>query len=323
MYDTVHFYVGDSITDFTTLAKHLSNVLYTSDENGVLLCAKGYIGSLYVELHLGWMMCRNSLSRFYFGNNVQRMNLQQIKEAIEKLSDMLHYDACMLNVTRVDIADCFSMNRPVAEYFSCLGELSRFKRIDTVKSETLTYRQGNEKYGRSLVFYDKRKEMADTLSESLEKMEMPNNLLRYEARYYGKLATRFKEPAITGATLYDETFFRKLVQLWYDSYCQIEKQMSVSYNGMDSIKNVKDAKEYILIAALAQLPATFIPDMIRQFKQHRVFRNSSEYTRLHKEIYEVLHNPLMTNDSELITELNGKVRQTYDEMIGIKNQGLT
>ena len=56
--------------------------------------------------------------------------------------------------------------------------------------------------------------------------------------------------------------------------------------------------------------------MIRQFKQQRVFRNSSEYTRLHNEIYGLLHNPLITNESKLIVELNRKVRQTYDEMMG-------
>lgn len=79
---------------------------------------------------------------------------------------------------------------------------------------------------------------------------------------------------------------------------------------------MKGAKEYIFIAALAQQPATFVSDMIRQFKQQRVFRNSSEYTRLHNEIYGLLHNPLITNESELIVELNRKVRQTYDEMMG-------
>lgn len=316
MYDTVHFQIGDGTTDFTPLAKYLSNVKNVSDEDGVLLYIEGYIGSLYVKLSHGWMICQDSLSRFYFGNNIKRMNPQQIQEAIEKLSDMLHYDVRMFNVTRIDIADCYSMNRPITEYFPCLGELSRFKRINTVKKETLTYSQGNKKYGRSLVFYDKERELTDTRTAILQQLEIPKNLLRYEARYYGRLTTRFKEPAITGATLYDETFFRKLVQLWYDSYCQIEKQMSIIYNGMDLIKNMKGAKEYIFIAALAQQPATFVSDMIRQFKQQRVFRNSSEYTRLHNEIYGLLHNPLITNESKLIVELNRKVRQTYDEMMG-------
>ena len=76
---------------------------------------------------------------------------------------------------------------------------------------------------------------------------------------------------------------------------------------------MEGAKEYIFFAALAQLPATFVSDMIRKFKQHHVFCNPSEYTRLHNVIY---GNPLITSESELITELNGKVRQTYEEVMG-------
>ncbi|MDN0052182.1 hypothetical protein QVN91_04225 [Bacteroides caecigallinarum] len=317
MFDTVHFHVGDGITDFTQLAKYLPNVKYKVDKYGNILFSNDFIDNLYIELHNGWMICQNSLPKFLLGNNVERINLQQVKEAIEKLSDMLHYDMSKTFVTRIDIADNFSMSENVSKYFSCLGNLQRFKRCYTVIDETLTYKQGDKKCGKLITFYDKRKELIEKGQYALfEQMKIPKNFLRYELRCYGRLAYQLKETAITGATLYDTTFFRKLVQLWYDYYCRIVKQQEITFNNINLIKDNNEALYCALKAAFILQPAIFADYIIEIFKSHNIFRSKSEYTRLKKGLYDILNDPLMTRDSKLIMELDSKVLQTYNEMMG-------
>jgi hypothetical protein len=313
MYDTVHFYIHDGTTDFTQLNKYLKQVKLAYNECGIFKGCIGFIGKFRIQLGYGWMSCKGSLSKAYFGNNVQRMNLQQVKEIIETLSDILHYDVRTLNVTRLDIADNFAMSSPVAKYFQYLGTLARLKRVYIVEKETLKYGTGSS---HSLVLYDKTKEIKSKSPHLLKKLEIPTNLLRYEARYSHRLKSRFKRPIINGATLYDEAFFHKIIQSWYDSYSDIEKLSLIQLRGIDKIKNVKDFLNYALNVALINQPPAFVDDIIEKAKEQNIFRYPSEYTRAKNELKKLRNNPLIADSSELITELNRKVRQTYDEMIG-------
>lgn len=313
MYDTVHLYIRDGTTDFTQLNKYLARVKPNYDERNMFKGYIGFIGKFRIQLGYGWMSCKGSFPKFYFGNNIQRINLQQVKDVIEMLSDMLHYDVRTLNVTRLDIADNFAMSSPVAKYFQYLGTLARLKRVYIVEKETLKYGTGSS---HSLVLYDKTKEIKSKSSHLLKKLEIPTNLLRYEARYSHRLTSRFKRPIINGATLYDEAFFHKIIQSWYDSYSDIEKLSLIQLRGIDKIKNVKDFLNYALNVALINQPPAFVDDIIEKAKEQNIFRYPSEYTRAKNELKKLRNNPLIADSSELIVELNRKVRQTYDEMMG-------
>ena len=313
MYDTVHLYINDGTTDFTLLNKYLARVKPNYDERNMFKGYIGFIGKFRIQLGYGWMSCKGSFPKSYFGNNIQRINLQQVKDVIEMLSDMLHYDVRTLNVTRLDIADNFAMSSPVAKYFQYLGTLARLKRVYIVEKETLKYGTGSS---HSLVLYDKTKEIKSNSPHLLKKLEIPTNLLRYEARYSHRLASRFKRPIINGATLYDEVFFHKIIQSWYDSYSDIEKLSLIQLRGIDKIKNVKDFLNYALNVALINQPPAFVDDIIEKAKEQNIFRYPSEYTRTKNELKKLRNNPLIADSSELIVELNRKVRQTYDEMMG-------
>ena len=313
MYDTVHLYIRNGTTDFTQLNQYLARVKPNYDERNMFKGYIGFIGKFRIQLGYGWMSCKGSFPKSYFGNNIQRINLQQVKDVIEMLSDMLHYDVRTLNVTRLDIADNFAMSSPVAKYFQYLGTLARLKRVYIVEEETLKYGTGSS---HSLVLYDKTKEIKSKSPDLLKKLEIPTNLLRYEARYSHRLASRFKRPIINGATLYDEVFFHKIIQSWYDSYSDIEKLSLIQLRGIDKIKNVKDFLNYALNVALINQPPAFVDDIIEKAKEQNIFRYPSEYTRAKNELKKLRNNPLIADSSELITELNRKVRQTYDEMMG-------
>lgn len=206
MYDTVSFYHKDYLIDPSILIQNLSKCkVKTDNETGGILFYEGYIRNIYIRVGTGWIYCNGSFPRLLYPDNSFTLKRVEAKACIEFLSDSLHYDMNNANVTRIDIATTFSMGQPVKMYLDCLGALSRFKRVVVVKDETLEYKQGDEGFGQSLVFYDKR-------LESLEKRKLHSkglvgdNLLRYEHRWFRGLTDRLKEPKVIGSTLSDNSF---------------------------------------------------------------------------------------------------------------------
>lgn len=73
-------------------------------------------------------------------------------------------------------------------------------------------------------------------------------LLRYEARFNGRLAKQFNVQEVTGETLVNETFYRKMVKVWQEQYFAIPKINETRNNDMDNIKTAKDAINVFLHA---------------------------------------------------------------------------
>ncbi|NQU51763.1 MAG: hypothetical protein HQ522_04420 [Bacteroidetes bacterium] len=49
------------------------------------------------------------------------------------------------------------------------------------------------------------------------------NTLRVELRFRNRLREQLNRPSITAGLLYDETFYRELVERWKDEYFSIQK----------------------------------------------------------------------------------------------------
>ena len=73
------------------------------------------------------------------------------------------------------------------------------------------------------------------------------NVLRYERRFQHRLPKYLNEPEITGATLYDEMFYIKLVDLWLKGYRDISKINDIIINP----EAMKSKKEFDRAARLA------------------------------------------------------------------------
>lgn len=307
MYDTINFHQPNVLFDLDSFSQYLHHPeAIVNLKTGEFISYDGMIGNFFFRLGANWLFASGSLPRLIYPDNTFMMDCEGTRRCIELLSDKLHYDMSLANVTRLDIAATFAMEQPVRLYLECLGGLVRFKRVLSVQNETVYYRQGGDRVGQELVFYDK-------LREALEKRGIipkgveGENLLRYERRWHGKLPARLKEPEIKGCTLYDERFLRKIVELWAKSYLAIEKKKITSDDGMRMIKSPSDGFRYIIAKALETLPADFVINHIETMQAYDVYQSPNYYSRLRGMFREIQNQANMMHETELTNELDMKI----------------
>lgn len=314
MYDNIGFYYQDYRIDPEITSQDFTNCdEINNGKTKEFRFYEGHIGEVYIMVGRGWMHCSSSFPRLLYSDNSFTLKRAEAKACIEFLSDTLHYNMNNVSVTRIDVATTFSMRQPVKMYFDCLGALSRFKRVVVVKDETLEYRQGViNKKGQCLAFYDKQ-------LESLEKRKLHpkglvgDNLLRYEHRWFGRLATRLKEPEVTGRTLYDERFYRKIAELWEEDYFKIEKKKAVVAEAMRLIKTPNEAFNIITAHGLSKIPNEELSRYINQIANNAGFSANETY-RLRKKIKEISSNPTITEDMSLAKELDARILEVLDNL---------
>jgi hypothetical protein len=126
-------------------------------------------------------------------------------------------------VTRIDVAQNFCTKHPPEVYFNHLGLLKYATRLQ--EPNGVYYSQT----GGRLAFYDKNREQK-TKREPIPELYEGRNVLRYEQRYIKRLPYLLNVPEVTGALLYDETFYIGLLNKWRQLYRQIQKINDITIN---------------------------------------------------------------------------------------------
>lgn len=314
MYDTINFYHHDKALDLSSLNQHLEKVKrITDEETGEWLYSWVKIGDFKFQFGMNWLSATGSLPRLIYPDNTFMLSRADSRTCIEILSDKLHYDMTLVDVTRVDVAATFAMKQPVKLYLDCLGELAHFKRIGSVKDETLYYRKGNKKLGQELCFYDKLREALDERKITPKGIE-GENLLRYERRWYGRLPAQLKEPEVKGRTLYDERFYHKIVELWAESYFAIAKRKVLVNDTIKMIKTPKEGFYYIMAKALQMLPIDFVSKEIITMQMYGVYSSPNSYSRLRAMFREIQSQANIMQETELMRELNEKITRVLNNL---------
>ncbi|MCI7386116.1 MAG: hypothetical protein MSH64_05545 [Bacteroides uniformis] len=307
MYDTIKFYQPSLASDFTTLSQYLHRPeAIVNPKTGELISYNGTIDNFFFRLGASWLSATGSLPRLIYPDNTFMLSRVDSRTCIEILSDKLHYDMTLVDVTRVDVAATFAMKQPVKLYLDCLGELAHFKRIGSVKDETLYYRQGNKKLGQQFCFYDKLREALDERKITPKGIE-GENLLRYERRWYGRLPAQLKEPEVKGRTLYDERFYHKIVELWAESYFAIAKRKTLVDDAIGIIRTPKEGFYYVIAKALQMLPIDFVSKEITTMQMYGVYSSPNSYSRLRAMFREIQNQVNIMQEAELMRELNENI----------------
>lgn len=226
MYDTVNFRLRQSevagVDFITELPCYLNNVGEHCYGGDVVIT--GSLKGLSVSVSRYQMKVKDgSLCKWYFGDNYKTMGRGDMQRAIEKLSDILHVPMSKATVTRLDIAQNFITKHPPEVYLNHLGVLRYATRLQ--EPNGIYYSQTS---GR-LCFYDKNREQKSH-REPIPELYEGRNVLRYEQRYTNRIASQFKVDGVTGAMLYDETFYIALLNRWEEVYKAIQKINDVSLN---------------------------------------------------------------------------------------------
>ena len=303
-YDTIHFLL-DGYQIPTKELDYLCSMLQRDgiDKTTGERWSTGNIANCKVTVSELGVSVKGSIAGFYYPTNTLTVSRQEARPAIEKLSDTLHLDLFKANVSRVDVSTSFIMQDTPQAYFDVLGGLSYFYR-QPVGRTTLYYHRGKSDR-QTLCFYDKEREVT-AKREALPKVYADcGNVLRYEARINGRVAAQLNEKQVTGATLCDGRFFRKVGDFWADTYQKINK--TYTQYDMSKINNAREAKDFLCSVALAKMGAGEVNRLIAQMKAQGVLSDPKYYTRLKRMIAELTEKGRCTDINDLASELDADI----------------
>ena len=306
-YDTINFHVDASYLSTDTI-KQLALLLPREGVNNATGARwqAGNVDNLIVSLNELGMNVSGSLASFYYGNNTLTLSKREVKNALQKLSDTLHFDMAQAEVKRVDISTSFQMRNKVQAYLNILGSLTYFARVNTTKN-TLTYTRG-EQSKQALCFYDKEREQKDKhqSKDFPQPYKDTGNVLRYEARLLKKIPQQLGEAVVTGGMLGNTDIFRKVAKFWGESYFCIQK----SYTDIDmkKVKTPKDAQDLLLAHLLNEAGAGTLDNYLNLLKAKGVFRNRQYYTNFKTSIKKIMGKYSDKGSESLARELDNCVR---------------
>ncbi len=308
MYDKVKFWIDRAVIGShpPIIAPLLDEAKEQTDLNTGEITTYGSIGGLKVSIYTGGVSIIGSLPKFLYGNNVCPLDRHTTKEAIAKLCDLLHADISDADITGIEFGANFLMKHKVSDYLSKLGTMPRLERYHFEPS-TLYYKGTGKHIPKVFAFYDKLSE-AEAKDMDYPSFISGNNLLRYEMRLLWRLKSQLKVNDLQASTLYDKTFYRKMVRLYKESYFSISKSIQIKDNAMSEIKTVSDAFNVLVARLISQTDQTQISGFIEELKSAQVFDDGKYYTRLKSKIKEIATKSDVVVTDELIRELDNDIK---------------
>ena len=301
MLDTVNLWLPQSQTS-TAIINRLDRLKKTIKTDTGEVSFSGYLGNYQVSSFNRGISLKGSLAKYHLGDNFQTLSRQSVLEAIECLSDNLGLNVSEAEVKRVDLAENLIMNHQHQAYYDLLGECSRFKRLEQPKS--IYYKNGSKQS----IFYNKVAE-GRYKGLSLPKVWDNKQVLRYEYRLMKKPHEQLDMPVLTAQSLYDENVYMKMINAWYKHYQSINKIRLQCFT-KDIMNDCKLLGRQLMLKGLeAYGGEQELLKLIDRASHEGKFNNRTQAGRLKQKILTISNDDILTEESELMTELDEKVKQ--------------
>ncbi len=262
----------------------------------------GKLGSFDVTINEDRIKIRNaSLTKYYLGNSLSMMGRGAIKQAIEKMSDVLHLPIEKAEVQKFDFAKNIMLNNDVSLYLKYLGNYSHFKRLE--QPNGINYKQVSKEF----VIYDKIRETKHH-REPLPQMYKDRFMMRLESRYSNNLCKQFNLLSITASLLYDESFYMLVNDNWYKDYKNIDKIKNYKID-MEQV-TTKEQLKLLGVLSLVQMEggkSQALQNLKERYLQGKLTKK--QHYDLKALIEQSSTMKLQTVESDLILELNQKVKE--------------
>ncbi len=307
MYDNIELYLPiDKVKNFDFLREIPNKLERTSEHffnDGNDIAVSGSLGLLKVSVTKNKVKIKEgSFCKWILGDNIQGLYRGDVQRGFEKLSDLLGLPMEKANVTRIDLAQNIIVKYEQSTYLTHLGNLQYYSRLP--QNNGLYYQNGNGK----LVFYNKIHE-AKLKGVPIPEIYRNRHLLRYERRFTSKLANQFNMAEITVKSLYEEVFYTNIIDRWYNDYLKIQKLTDIHFD-YKMVTGKKEVYQQSVLYYVQQRGGLLI--VLNEVKEAQ---NKKEITPkqaldLRKAYTEACKNELLTSKSELITELDQKMKES-------------
>jgi len=180
-----------------------------------------------------------SLTKLYFGDNVQNASFSQIKQALAQVESLVELSLNDAIIQRLDIGYTLSLSEEPSKYLKILGTPSGYKRHISGDYETCHF---EKKEKNDLKFYDKNLESFST--KDYQKLyKEGNHRLRFELEIQKNVSKFLKLPCLTWGNLYEKGIYNQLTECWYNEFLTIPELLGVDLLNVDysSLKNFKNS----------------------------------------------------------------------------------
>lgn len=300
MYDTIHLWlpIEPGIDSNKTLQQLTSITEHLKSDGQVYI--SGYLNNYKVNLSGQGVSLKGSLAKYFLPDNFHSLTRSDSARAFEKLADDLHLPILQAKVNRVDFSQNFLMKFEPEAYYNYLGESQHYNRLPQAKS--LYYTNGL----RQKLFYNKIAE-GKTKGLCLPDVWNGQNVLRYEMRFTSRLPQQFNRTEILASTLIDEMYYIEIFDRWQAEYEVINKLHKINFN-LSNMNSPKDFWRQINLMAINMIGQDKIMQEIENLRHQKAFDKPEYYSRLKKEIKDLCKTPDLTASSELVAELDKKIK---------------
>ena len=304
MYDTVNLWLPmDKICsfDFSTTLQSLTGITEHTKDDGQIYVS-GYLNNYKVSISGQGVSLKGSLAKYFLPDNFHTLTRSDSARAFEMMADELHLPIQKAKVNRIDFSQNFIMDFEPQAYYNFLGECQYYERQPQSKSlyYTNTLRQK--------LFYNK---IAEGKGKGLKLPDVwkDQNVLRYEMRFTSRLPKQFNQSEIAASSLSDEKFYVTIFDKWLAEYEAINKLHSINFN-LSDMNSPKDFWKQVSLMAINMIGQDNIMMEIENLRHQKAFDKPEYYSRLKKEVKELCKTPEMTSPSDLVAELDKKIKSS-------------
>ena len=302
MYDTINLWLSiDKVGSFdvSKTLQSLSGITeHTRDDGQVYV--SGYLKNYRVNISGQGVSLKGSLAKYFLPDNFHTLTRADSARAFEMMADELYLPIQKAKVNRIDFAQNFLMIYEPEAYYPYLGDCQYYQRQPI--SNSLYYSNTL----RQKLFYNK---IAEGKKRRLALPEVWNsqNVLRYEMRFTSRLPNQFNQAEVTASSLSDEKFYMVVFDKWLTEYEAINKLNSINFN-LSVMNSPKDFWKQMNLMAIIVIGQDKIIEEVENLRHQKAFDKPEYYSRLKREIKELCKTPEMTESSDLIQELDQKIK---------------
>ena len=302
MLDTIGLRLNrESVSNIDLLAEipcYLSDV--TEHYKGDQVYISGHLKNLRVSINENGISIKGSLAKYFLNDNFQTLMRSDIEQAIEQVSDELHIPIQHARVSRLDMAQNIVTDFEPETYYGYLGECQYFMRL--VQPHSLYYSNGS----RTKLFYNKVIE-GKHKGQITPHAWLNTNILRYEYRLTNRVAKSVKKTIVEAKDLFDEQFYMLIIDKYVEEFENINKLSRINFN-TEIMNSPKDFIKQMALLKIQEIGQIETLSIIEEMRSKQVFNKKEYYSRLKREIKELCKIPEITENSELISELDQKIK---------------
>ena len=302
MYDTLHLWIPTEVLssdDLGQITQRMENVTEHIKQGRLPHITGRVCRTFRTSVNERGVSLRGSLAKYHFGNNYYTLTRRDSQEAIERLSDELILPVSEAKVTRIDMAQNFTMEHPAGVYYDYLGACRYYNRLR--QPQSVSWQNKN----RTKIIYDKVAEM-NSRSVDIPVECRGKNVLRYEMRYKERLGSQFNQPVVTAGHLTDEVFYRGLIENFKSEYDSIVKVKRIEMD-VPQVKTPNEFMQWLQLVAIQKIGHVELDAKIEEMRLRRQFSRDEYYSRAMKMIRQLGSKSSMHAQEQPIDELTAKV----------------